>query len=191
MTPERIAAIVARWVRFYTRGVSSNVALRRSGEIDADLHDQIAHARAAGIGEWRIVLAIASRMVRGVVADLAWRQRQPKKKTSSMYRSARRVALGVAVILSLPFLAMQFGSGVDWSVGDFVAAGVLLAVVGIAIELALRRAGSVVLAIGIASIGLAAAVFGNADDAPGLVLLGILLVAGGCAIGVRRAQRSS
>jgi hypothetical protein len=32
--------------------------------------------------------------------------------------------------------------------------------------------------------------FGEADDAPGLVLLGILLIVSACALGVRTAQRS-
>jgi hypothetical protein len=31
---------------------------------------------------------------------------------------------------------------------------------------------------------------GEADDAPGLVLLGILLIGSACALGVRTAQRS-
>src|SRR5918992_1430620 len=41
MTPERTAALVARWVRFYTRDVPAPVADRRIGEIDAppDAHN--------------------------------------------------------------------------------------------------------------------------------------------------------
>ena len=45
--------------------------------------------------------------------------------------------------------------------------------------------------IGIAVIGVAAAVFGEADDAPGLVLLGFLLIASACALGARTARRRS
>jgi hypothetical protein len=44
--------------------------------------------------------------------------------------------------------------------------------------------GNLVTAIGIAAVGVAAAVFGKADDAPGLVLLGILPVSA-CALGGR------
>jgi hypothetical protein len=106
-----------------------------------------------------------------------------------LYRSALRVALGVAAVLSLPLVGMQFSNDVVWSLADFVAAGVLLAAIGIALELAVQRAGSLPLAGAVAALGLAAVLFGNADDAPGLVLLGFALVAGACAIGVRRVQR--
>ena len=45
-------------------------------------------------------------------------------------------------------------------------------------------------ALALAAIGLAAIVFGEADDAPGLVLFGILLIGGGLAFGLRPALRS-
>jgi hypothetical protein len=106
-----------------------------------------------------------------------------------LYRSAVRVALGVALILSLPLAAMLFTDEVVWSLADFVLAGVLLATIGVALELAMRRAGNLATALGIAVLGVAAGVLGEADDAPGLVLLGILLIASACALGVRTAQR--
>jgi hypothetical protein len=96
----------------------------------------------------------------------------------------------VALILSLPLVGVLIGDDVVWSLADFVAAGVLLAVIAVALELAARRAGSLPAAFGIAAFGVAAAVFGEADDAPGLVLLGILLIASACALGARTAQRS-
>ena len=202
MTPERAAELVAWWVRLYTRDLPTPVAQRRVDEIGADLHDHIAHERANGISERRIVLGIASRMVCGLVADAAWRGRQAKaaarpstpedamKTSKALYRSAARVALGVAFILSLPLVAMLITDDVVWSLADFVAAGVLLATIGVALELAVRRAGNLAGALGIAALGVAAALVGEADDAPGLVLLGILLIASACALGVRTAQRS-
>jgi hypothetical protein len=202
MTPERMAELVARWVRFYTRDLPTPIAQRRVDEIDADLHDHIAHERANGISDRLIALGIASRMVRGVAADASWRGRHAKaaahpstleeamKISKTVYRPALRVALGVAFILSLPFVATLITDDVVWSLADFVAAGVLLTVIGVVLELALRRAGNLPTAFGIAAFGVAAAVFGEADDAPGLVLLGILLIASACALGVRTAQRS-
>ena len=109
--------------------------------------------------------------------------------SESFYRSAVRVALGVALILSLPLVAMLFTDEVVWSLADFVLAGVLLATIGVALELAMRRAGNLAAVLGIAAVGVAAGVLGEADDAPGLVLLGILLIASACALGVRAVQR--
>ena len=87
MTPERMARLVAAWVRFYTRRQPPAVAQRRSEEIDADLHDHIAHERAAGTGDRRIALSIAGRMVRGMAAD------------ASAHRPLVRVALATAIVL--------------------------------------------------------------------------------------------
>jgi hypothetical protein len=191
MRPERTAQLVARWVRFYTRGLPGPIAQRRADEIDADLRDHIAHERAQGIKGLRIACGIASRMLRGFAADIAWRRGQASPATSSaLYRSALRVALGVALILSLPLVAMLVTDEVAWSLADFIVAGSLLAVIGIALELAVRKAGNIAAAIAIAVVGVAAAIFGKADDAPGLVLPGILLIVSACALGVRTAQHS-
>jgi hypothetical protein len=202
MTPDTMSKLVARWVRFYTRELPTPIAQRRIDEIDADLHDHIAHERAHGISDRRIAFGIASRMVRGLAADASWRGRHAKaaahpstreettKISKTVYRSALRVALGVALVLSLPFVAMLVTDDVVWSLADFVAAGVLLAVIGIVLELAVRKAGNLPTAFGIAALGVAAALFGEADDAPGLVLLGLLLIVSACALGVRTAQRS-
>jgi hypothetical protein len=141
-------------------------------------------------------------MVRGLAADAAWRGRQAKlaahpstpedtmKTSKTLYRSAARVALGVAFILSLPLVAMLFTDEVVWSLADFAVAGVLLAAIGVALELAVKKAGNLPTAIGIAAVGVAAAIVGKADDAPGLVLLGIVLIVSACALGVRTAQHS-
>lgn len=56
-------------------------------------------------------------------------------------RNAWRAMLwgGLAILLSLPALAMSLGAeGVDWSVSDFVIMGALLAAVGLAIEAMMR-----------------------------------------------------
>ncbi len=112
------------------------------------------------------------------------------KTSNTPYRSAVRVAVGVAFVLSLPLVATLITDEVAWSLADFVAAGVLLAVIGVAVELAVRKAGNLATALGIAAVGFAAAMFGEADDAPGLVLLGILLIVSASVLGVRVTQRS-
>jgi hypothetical protein len=112
------------------------------------------------------------------------------KSSKTLFRSAVRVALGVTFVLSLPLVAMLITDDVVWSLADFVAAGVLLATVGVALELAVRRAGNLAAALSVAALGVAAAVLGEADDAPGLVFLGLLLILSACAPGVRTTQRS-
>ena len=112
------------------------------------------------------------------------------KTSKSLYRSAVRIALGVALVLAIPLVAMQFTDEVVWSLADFVLAGALLTTIGVALELALRKAGNRAIAIGIAALGVAAGIVGQADDAPGLVLLGILLIVSAGALGLRTAQHS-
>jgi hypothetical protein len=200
MTPERMAGLVARWVRLYTRDLPAPIAQRRVDEIDADLHDHIAHERARGIGDRRIALGIASRMVRGVAADASWRgqatshpstSKEATQMTKAFKRSAIRVALVTACILLVPLVAMQITGEVDWGVADFVAAGVLLGGTGLLLELAVRKPGNVALRVAAAAIGVAAIVAGEADDAPGLMLFGGLLIVGTAALTLRAAQRSA
>lgn len=146
MTPERAAALAAWWVRVYTRNLPEAVASRRREELDADLHDQIAHERAHGAGDLRIALGILSRMVRGIAADASWRARHAATapgaaaRRRSLRRSVVRVALATASILMLPLVAMQLTDEVVWTAADFAAAGALLFGAGLAFALAARRA---------------------------------------------------
>jgi hypothetical protein len=173
MTPERMARLVAAWVRFYTRRQPPAVARRRREEIDADLHDHIAHERAAGTGDRRIALSIAGRMARGMAAD------------ASAHRPLVRVALATAIVLLVPLIAAA-----PWSPADFVAAGVLVAGTGLLLEAAARRPRSLAYRAAAIAIGVAACLFGNADDAPGLVLFGCLLIAGTIALAARTTRVS-
>jgi len=183
MTPGRIAELVARWVRFYTRDLPGPIAKRRIDEIDADVHDHIAHERARGTSNRRIALGILSRMVRGLAADRSWRGRHEQK---TAYRSARRVALATACILSVPLVAMQFTDEVAWGVFDFAVAGVLLGGTGLIYRLAANKAGNVAYrsAVGVALAAalllvwlvLAVGVIGDTGDPADLMYAGVLAV---------------
>jgi hypothetical protein len=133
MTPARAAHLAARWVRWYTRKLPAAVAGRRIEEIDADLHDHIAHERARGTGERRIALGVVSRMLRGVAADASWRNRN-------------RPWIGELMKLVATML--------------------------------------VVIAVGIAAM-----IYGGYDDAPGLTLIGLLMVVGALGFGARSFHR--
>jgi hypothetical protein len=185
VTPERAAAVVLRWVRWYTRNLPASVADRRLEEVEADLHDHIQHERANGASDAQIVVEILSRLTRGLHADASWRRDQLSRLTHPegnmgvrklLSRPVARISIGVAALLAFPAIATPAGAA-DWSLGDFVLAGSLLALVGVTIELAVRSAGSLVGAAAIATLGIAAGFAGDADDAPGLTLIGVLLVA--------------
>jgi hypothetical protein len=53
MTPERMAELVARWVRLYTRDLPTPIAQRRVDEIGADLHDHIAQRQLVLRSSWQ------------------------------------------------------------------------------------------------------------------------------------------
>ena len=109
MTPERMAELVGRWVRLYTRNLPAAIARRRADEIDADVHDHIAHERAQGSSDRRIALGILSRMVRGLAADASWRGRH-----STGGRAGVRIVVVAACILLLPLLGMLITDEVAW-----------------------------------------------------------------------------
>ena len=195
MTPARMAALVRRWVRRYTRTLPPAVAERRIDEIDADLHDHIAHERARGTGERRIALGIAARMIRGLAADLTTAtsstRKEPMPVDRPLSRSVARVAAGTALILLIPLVLMQVSTGTDWGVFDFVFAGVLLFGTGMLLQLAVRGGAHFAYRAAAAAVGLAAIVFGEMDDAPGLVGFGLLLILAAIALSVRTRLRSS
>ncbi len=45
----------------------------------------------------------------------------------------------VAILLLIPLIAMQFTNGVNWTMSDFVVAGVLLLGTGLMCELVMRK----------------------------------------------------
>lgn len=101
MTPERVVALVAWWVRLYTRRLPGPVAARRVDEVDADLHDHVADGRARGTSDLRIALSILSRMARGLTADLLWRRRARPQKGRVMkpLLAILAAAIGVAAVV--------------------------------------------------------------------------------------------
>jgi hypothetical protein len=196
MRPDRASAVVLHWVRLYTTGLPRPVADRRLEEIQADLRDQIIHARSLGASEARIATQIASRMFRGAAADAAWRAHEGRTahtrltkeqpmKSATLTRSAVRVSAFVLAVLAVPLIGMAVSGGVDWSGADFVLAGILLGIIGICVEAAIRRRGNLYIAGAVACLGVAAGALGELGDAPGLILLGILMIAGGGAVAYR------
>ena len=111
--------------------------------------------------------------------------------STTAYRSAVRVALVTTAVLLVPLVAMQFTEEVEWSVYDFAIAGVLLGGTGFLLELAVRKPSSIAHRAAITAVGVVAIVLGEGDDAPGLVLFGLLLIAATAALTVKAARRSA
>ena len=62
------------------------------------------------------------------------------------------IVLTVALILLVPFIAMQFTNEVKWTLSDFVAAGVLLLGTGFLCEFVLRTVNKVEYRIAICAV---------------------------------------
>jgi ABC-type cobalt transport system substrate-binding protein len=81
------------------------------------------------------------------------------------------IVLTIAILLVVPFIAMQFTNEVNWSVSDFMVAGVLLLGTGLLCELVMRKVkniktrlaicGVILLALLIIWIELAVGIFGS------------------------------
>ena len=148
----------------------------------------MASERAAGVAERRIALAIASRLVRGLAADAAWRASIPKE--NRMNRPYIRVAAVAGIVLLVNLVGSLAVENWDWGVFDYVFAAALIGLVGVLIELALSHPGGIAVRVGAGVIGVAAMVLGESDDAPGLFGFGLLVIAVAVALSLRRPRRA-
>jgi bacteriorhodopsin len=62
----------------------------------------------------------------------------------------------VLILLSIPLIAMQFTDEVNWTIMDFIVAGILLFGTGLMCELVLRKVKNIKYRIGICAVILAA-----------------------------------
>jgi hypothetical protein len=194
MTPERTSRLVTGWVRLYTRDLPSTIAERRAGEIEADLHDHIAWERAAGTGDGRIAMSILSRMARGMLADVAWRRHLHPTQGDLM---KPLVAVLVAAI-GVAALALVLDSPALVLLAVIAIVGVSVVTFAQTVRTAMQgdflKPYIAILAgtLAVAALAITAIVFGESDDAPGLVLLGTVLIGtvivGAFSLGVRTAQ---
>ena len=108
------------WTRTYSRGLPAGTAQDRRGEIESDLFDELAAARAAGLREATVSRTILTRMLLGVPADLSWRHQHRRAARSA---GGRRVAVNrtprtsraLASILSVPVLLWSIYVGIGWT----------------------------------------------------------------------------
>ena len=165
VTPERMTRLVAAWVRFYTRRQPPAVAQRRSEEIDDDLHDHSPTSAQADTGDGDRAQHRGPDRAR----DGGRRLRPPPARPR---RARARDRPARPLIAAAP-----------WSPADFVAAGVLVA--GTGLLLGGRAEAAQPRLPGRVDAAASPRPVGNADDTPGLVLFGCLLIAGTIALAVR------
>ena len=197
MSLERAFALVARWVRLYTRRLPDRIAERRVEEIGSDLYDHVEFERARGVREPAIALGIVSRMARGMPADVAWRRHvQPSKgdfvrQLVALLLAAIAIAV-LALALDSPILVLVSVAAIGIvTLGAFVLSVQTAHRGDFVVPFIATLAG----ALAVAALGVTAVIVGDRDDAPGLVLFGVALitsvVVGALAFGMRTAQRSS
>lgn len=124
MTGTRVALW---WVDRYTHSVPEAARAERRAELASDLWE---HRAASGDG-LRVELAVLSRCVRGIPADVAWRRSRRQGRRLPSARAAARVVGWSLAVLAYAFLVGMHGYiatglvgldlyGGDWEPGDVV-----------------------------------------------------------------------
>lgn len=115
-------------------------------------------------------------------------------RRAANWRGWRIVGWGMAAfLLLLPFVAMQFTDAVDWSAGDFIFAGVMFAIVGGVLEVAVHSSDRIAYRLGtgvallagllLVWINGAVGIIGDEGNPANLMFGGVLLVAIAGAVG--------
>jgi hypothetical protein len=194
VTPDAAARLVMRWVRAYTRGLPARVAQRRVEEIGSDLHDHFAHGRALGTSDRRVAVEVLWRMVRGMSADLVWR-RQHRPVRGDLMKPYVAI-LGAALLFAALALAFDSPILVMIAVALVVADGIGVFLVGaraaqqgsFLVPFLATLTGAMLLA----ALAVGAIIVGDRGDAPGLTLLGVVVISciivGAFSLGARMAR---
>jgi hypothetical protein len=96
---DRSTRVVRWWVRRYTAGLAPSDAWDRRAEIDSDLAEHCHARRGDGWAHRHIVRERVTRLVRGMRADLAWRQDLLHRNTNRLANTATGAVTAVASLL--------------------------------------------------------------------------------------------
>lgn len=145
---DRAPAAVRTWVALYTRGLPAELAISRRELVESDLWDE---ARAA---EWLGETASLgrqrwSRLLRGMLADVAWRLEQRRGAAGAPRRGPMRIskvqllAIAAVIILNGVFVAALLASPDfrTWEGSPLTMAGFALSVCGLLVAVECPRAG--------------------------------------------------
>lgn len=102
----------------------------------------------------------------------------------ALLKSTAIVAFATILLLMIPFFAMLFSSGVDWSLGDFFFAGILLFGTGFTYVLLTRKANTSTYKAGAAVglftglfliwVNLAVGIIGSEDNPVNMIYFGVI-----------------
>jgi hypothetical protein len=118
------AAAVRRWTRWYSVGLPPSVRDGRLAELESDLWEHRAEARALGLGERGTAGAVLWRMVRGMPADLTWRLQlggMAMTSTRGIERSSGLVMLLMVLLFAGGLSGPGIGSSEPYFTEDFPA----------------------------------------------------------------------
>jgi len=175
-TTERYRNLYAKLLRLYRKPYRE-----RFGEgMEQTFNDLCRERREVGDGLFGFVLWVFAETSAGII-----RENIRFVLAQNITRRLIVWAVVVALILLIPLVAMQFTSEVNWTLSDFVFAGVLLFGAGLTYELA-RKAGGIAYraAVGVALaaafllvwINGAVGIIGNEDNPANLMYGGVLAV---------------
>jgi hypothetical protein len=96
-----VSGITRTWVRAYTSGLARDDRAARRTEVDSDLWEHRADASTEGADAARIAIATASRLVRGIPADVMWRFNMdgPKMELNIPFQRVAGALLILLVVL--------------------------------------------------------------------------------------------
>jgi hypothetical protein len=156
MSAERSAALVRRWVAFYTLGLPPEIKQDRRDEIDDDLWCQVQEAAGSRRPDRSLAGEIIARLVFGIPADVSWRVEKGR-----LARASKPFERSDAMHARLPAVLALVG-GAAWSIWP-VHAGLLSMPTGVwasgfgpTLTLLMALGGTVVLALAVMSLVAAA-----------------------------------
>jgi hypothetical protein len=120
----------------------------RFGEgMEQTFNDLLRERQDAGGGFFALVFWVFAETAAGVV----------RERKAVMFKHNKRligIVIAIATLLLVPLVAMLFTDEVDWGIGDFIVAGVLLCGTGLTFEVAARKTGNTVYrtAVGVAVV---------------------------------------
>ena len=185
-TTARYRNLYAKLLRLYPKPYRE----RFGEEMEQTFNDLCRERGKAGKGLFGLVLWVFAETSAGIIRE--------NITVALMQNITRRLmvwAVVVALVLFIPLVAMQFTSEVNWTLSDFVFAGVLLFGTGLTYELVARKAGGIAYraAVGVALgaafllvwINAAVGIIGNEDNPANLMYFGVLAV---LSIGIAMAR---